>query len=98
MDLLDRVLEDRMVTEAEGAALAATALEWGLRREELVAAHHAYLESMIETALADGTVNASERRDLEAVTRLLALDPAVLHALMDRASLDWARDPGSSQG
>jgi DNA polymerase-3 subunit epsilon len=84
MDLLDRVLEDRIVTETEAEVLQATAADWGLSREEVMSAHHAFLDSLITAAMADGTISELERRDLEAVTRLLALDPSVLHALLNR--------------
>jgi DNA polymerase-3 subunit epsilon len=84
VDLLDRVLEDRLVTEAEGEALHATARDLGLSREEVIAAHHSYLESLVGAALADGNVSELERRDLEAVTHLLALDDSMLRATLSR--------------
>jgi DNA polymerase-3 subunit epsilon len=83
-DLLDRVLEDRLVTGAEAQALHDTARGWGLSREEVIAAHHAYLESLVTAALADGRVSEVERRDLEAVTSLLAVDHGILTALLGR--------------
>jgi uncharacterized membrane protein YebE (DUF533 family) len=58
----------------------------------VLAAHHSYLESLVATALADGIITDTERRDLEAVTRLLAIDPAILHALVREGLL--ARDRG----
>ncbi len=97
LDLLDRVLEDRVVTEAEAGSLAAIAKQWGLHREEVITAHESYLESLVVAALADGTVTEGERRDLEAVTRLLAVDPSVLHAMMDRLATEWAQDGQLSQ-
>jgi DNA polymerase-3 subunit epsilon len=83
VDLLDRVLEDRLVTSGEADALLQTARDWGLSREEVVSAHHSYLESLVTAALADGRVSEVERRDLEAVTRLLALDEAILGAILE---------------
>lgn len=90
MDLLDRVLEDTQVTEAEADALRATAEKWELSMEDVVAAHHAYLQSLVAAAVQDGKVTSSERRELEAVTRLLAVDPSILHALLIRGM----EDPG----
>jgi len=84
IDLLDRVLEDRLVTEAEVDALHQTARDWGLSREEVIAAHHSYLESLVTAALADGHVSEVEGQDLEAVTRLLALDRSILNAMLGR--------------
>ncbi len=84
VDLLDRVLEDRLITETEAETLHATARDWGLSREEVIAAHHSYLESLVSTALEDGRVSEIERSDLEAVSRLLALDDSILRATLDR--------------
>lgn len=76
MDLLDHVLEDSQVSEAEADALLDTAERWGLTMSDVVSAHHAYLEALVEAAVDDGKVTSSERRDLEAVARLLAIDPS----------------------
>ena len=89
-DLLDLALGDRQVTEAEAEALLTTARTWGLRREEVIGAHHAYLEALVRTAVADGIINEGERRDLEAVTRLLSIDPMVLRALLGEARAERA--------
>jgi DNA polymerase-3 subunit epsilon len=90
LDLLDRVLEDEQVTEAEAGALRETAEGWGLSMEDAVGAHHAYLDSLVAAAVQDRVVTGSELRELEAVTRLLSIDPAILHARLARAM----EDPG----
>jgi DNA polymerase III epsilon subunit-like protein len=90
VDLLDRALEDQQVTEDEAQALATTAREWGLSREDVLAAHQDYLEALVATAVQDGRVTGGERHELEAVTRLLAIDPSMMHALLARA----IEDPG----
>ncbi|MGH2661979.1 MAG: 3'-5' exonuclease [Actinomycetota bacterium] len=90
LDLLDRALEDQQVTEAEADALRVTAQRWGISMEEVVGAHHSYLESLVTAAVQDGKVTGTERRELEAVTRLLAIDPSVLYACLARAM----EDPG----
>lgn len=90
MDLLDRVLEDVEVTEAEADALRETAVQWGLSTGDLITTHHSYLEALVTTAVQDGQVTERERRELETVTRLLAVDPAILHALLVRG----LEDPG----
>jgi DNA polymerase III epsilon subunit-like protein len=92
LDVLDRVVADRMVTEAEADALKAMAEEWKLSREEVMSAHEGYLESLIEAAVADGRVTEVERRDLEAVTRLLSIDPTIMRAMLLEARR--ARDKG----
>lgn len=88
MDLLDRILEDSQVTEAEAGALRATADQWGLSMEDVVAAHHAYLESLVAAAVEDGRVTTTEHRDLEAVAHLLAVDASMLEALLVRRMED----------
>lgn len=90
VDLLDHVLEDAQVTGEEAQALRAIAEQWGLTREDVVSAHHAYLEALVAAAVADSRVTGAELRDLEAATRLLAVDPSILHALLTRAM----EDPG----
>ncbi len=90
LHLLDRVLEDDQVTEAEADALRVTATEWGLSMEDVVTAHHVYLESLVAAALQDGKVTSMERRHLETATRLLAIDPSILQALL----VAGMKDPG----
>jgi len=84
MDLLDRALEDRQVTAEEAAALETTARSWGLTRDQVLSAHHSYLESLVVAAFADGRVTFTERQDLEAVTLLLAIDLSLLEAMLYR--------------
>jgi DNA polymerase III epsilon subunit-like protein len=88
MDLLDRVLEDSQVTEAEAGALRTTADQWGLSMEDVLAAHHDYLESLVAAAVEDGRVTTTEHRDLEAVAHLLAVDSSMLEALLVRGMED----------
>jgi DNA polymerase-3 subunit epsilon len=84
VDLLHRALEDRRVTEQEAKALQATAEDWGLSQGDVVNAHHSYLESLAAAALADGHVTATERRDLDSVALLMAIDASVLDAMLYR--------------
>jgi DNA polymerase-3 subunit epsilon len=87
LELLDRVLEDRRVTEDEAEALLASAEEWGLDRDDAERAHHRYLLALCEAALVDGRVSATEREDLETVRRLLGLgEDALEEALAAAAS------------
>jgi DNA polymerase-3 subunit epsilon len=86
LELLDRVLEDRRVTEAEAEALLALAEEWGLDRDDAERAHHRYLVALCEAALMDGQVSATEREDLEAVRRLFGLDEDALEQALASAA------------
>lgn len=80
--VLDRVLEDRHVSDAEGDGLVEMADTWGLSGDQVQALHHAYLERLALAALADGVVTDAERRDLHVVARLLGRDTASLDAVL----------------
>jgi len=86
LEVLDRVLEDRRVTEAEAEALLAVAQEWGLDRDDAERAHRRYLQALCEAALADGHISATEREDLDTVRKLFGLDPDALDEALRAAS------------
>jgi len=86
LGLLDRVLEDRRVTEAEAGALLAAAEEWGLDRDDAERAHRRYLVALCEVALIDGQVSATERADLETVRRLFGLEEDALEEALATAA------------
>jgi len=76
MGLLDRVLEDRRLTEDEVAALTDAARIWGIGTETAADIHRAYLAGIGELALADGVITDAERSDLSRLTELLGVRPA----------------------
>lgn len=78
LDLLERVLEDRVITEREAEALLQTALDWGLSTSDVVDAHRAYLAGLVRADLADDLISDAEMRDLRTVARLLALEGPTL--------------------
>jgi DNA polymerase-3 subunit epsilon len=96
VDLLDRALEDRQITEREADALRATAEEWGLTAAEVIGTHQSILNGLVTAALAGGTVTDAERRDLEAVARLLAIDTSILNALLVRSEPSGDSAPPSA--
>ncbi len=69
--LLDRVLEDRLITGREADVLAEWVDRFGLSLEEVELAHRSYLTQLAEVALEDGIVTDSERQDLLRVAREL---------------------------
>jgi len=71
LGVLDRVLEDRLVDDAEVVALSHLATEHGVTQEGAQKAHRAYLGHVADAAWTDSTVTDAERADLLAVARLL---------------------------
>jgi DNA polymerase III subunit epsilon len=71
--LLDRILEDRIVTQEETARLLSLALDTGLCQERAIEVHHAYMRDLVLAALADGFISEKEEEDLRRVCRLLSI-------------------------
>jgi DNA polymerase-3 subunit epsilon len=82
LGLLDSVLEDRKVTPDERDALTDVALRWGIGSRPLTSIHDHYLRSLVTIARQDGVVTDAERRDLEDVQSLLAIDEERLNELL----------------
>jgi DNA polymerase-3 subunit epsilon len=97
LDLLDRALEDRRITDLEADALLATAREWGLAGDQVTDAHYHYLRALVAVAWADGVISPAERRDLEGVSALLGVRPMVLAELLAAPIAAATRHPASSQ-
>jgi len=75
LELLDRVLEDRRISDLEAETLAAIAADWGLSASQIDLAHEQYFEAVMQVAMADGVVSELERSDLRLVASLLRLEP-----------------------
>jgi DNA polymerase-3 subunit epsilon len=73
MGMLDRILEDRRVTEEEGDLLASYATDLGLLREQVLEANVRYLRDLVNVALSDGVFSELETTDLQTVRRLLGI-------------------------
>lgn len=87
LELLDRALEDRRVTEDEARGLLAVAEEWGISRERVESLHRAYLEDVTQIALEDWHISPSERSDLREVASLLGLTQEYLDASIAAAMI-----------
>ncbi len=81
--LLDRILEDRVLTREEADSLCAMAREWGLGQTEVKCAHEAYVWALSREVKADGVVTDLEREDLASVCELLGVDTASLNKVLD---------------
>lgn len=83
-ELLDRVLEDRVVTDEELASLAVAASDLRLRHDQIEGINRSYLEGLVAIALADDVLTPSERSELETLADLLGIERAELQNLLDR--------------
>jgi DNA polymerase III subunit epsilon len=97
LGVLDRVLEDRFVSDAELATVSGLATELGLTRETAEQAHRLYLQHVCEAAWRDGQVTNAERADLLEVARLVGVPAGEALALLDAAARQTAAQqrPGS---
>ena len=75
LGLLDRVLEDRRITEEEVQALTEAAQDWSISASVAADLHRAFLAGVGELALADGVITAAERADVKLLTELLGVGP-----------------------
>jgi DNA polymerase-3 subunit epsilon len=66
-DVLDRVMEDRQVTDGEAETLYETARLWSLEPRDVRVAHRRYLRAVADAALGDGHISSAERDDLSRV-------------------------------
>nr|MDP8929590.1 exonuclease domain-containing protein [Actinomycetota bacterium] len=85
-DLLDRVLEDHVVTSDEVQMLVATAREWGLGPGEIERAHYEYLQALVDAALEDDEISEAERHELDVVAHWLGVENPGLERLVRRAA------------
>lgn len=89
--LLDRVLEDRVVTVEEANLLLSEALELGISGEGAREAHLVYMRDLIALATADGVITRSEERDLRSVGDLLAIPKGKLEEMIQEATREVSR-------
>lgn len=87
LSALDRILEDRFVTDDEAADLQALAAELGLGRENAQQAHRRYVAHVARAAWQDGIVTDAERTDLLAVAKFLGVASEEALRILDAARL-----------
>lgn len=84
-ELLDRVLEDRLIAPDEALALCELAASWGLSMADLGRIHRAYVSSLADVAIADGVISRREQQDLGTVADLVGVRRAdVLDDLIEK--------------
>ena len=82
LDLLDRVLADRIIDAQERRTINEAVDQWGLSYAAVTGAHHSYMRRLVRQAWADGVITPAERRDLLTVSQLLAIPESVLHDML----------------
>ena len=85
LELLDRALEDRVVTEEEAEGLHRVARNLGLGQDKVTEVHRSYLNALAVVALEDGIVTNAERRDLQAAAKALSIDEEALDQMLEIA-------------
>ncbi len=88
LELLDRVLEDEIVTEAEAEELLELAKMSGLSSAAVGQVHRHYLEALAAAALKNSVVTDNERRELETVALLLGFDTRAVDAALTAAATE----------
>ena len=79
LGLLDSVLDDRVITDAEVGRLREFATDWGIGGLEAECLHRGYVARAWELACADATVTPAELRDIENLAELLGVPVEVRH-------------------
>lgn len=93
LEVLDRILEDRRVTQEEITALSQLAKECGIDSRLARDLHERYLRDLVRLAMADGQLTEFERNDLDDVQRLLGLDDeCVSEVLKETSTRDGAEN------
>lgn len=83
--LLDRILEDRIVTADEAGALAGLARDAGISKMQAESAHFRYMRDLVLVALADDVITEKEEEDLRRVARLLSISNSKFEDILSEA-------------
>lgn len=95
LSVLDKVLEDRLIEDAEVDELLQLATSLGLSRHQIMSAHEQYLNALIKVALRDGRISEQERKDLDNVRVLLGV-PLQRFSVLVESAQRVADAPGST--
>lgn len=82
-ELLDRALEDRVVTREEIEGLHDMAFSLGMTAEQVFDAHWRYVEALARVAWCDGVLTHQELSDLRHVGALLGLESEATQVIID---------------
>ncbi len=94
LDLLDQVLEDRVITAAEVRRLRQCATDWGIGALEAACLHRGYVARTWERACTDATVTLAQLRDIEMLAGLLGIPfESWQRVARGSAVVNWATVP-----
>ena len=91
LDLLDWVLDDHVVTEAERRELIETAQNLGINQRQIDQAHRAYFDSIVAAAQRDHVITPDEHELMERIAHALDITDATIPAVTEtQRSVDLA--------
>ncbi|WP_308492294.1 DUF4011 domain-containing protein [Microbacterium terrisoli] len=96
LDLVERCLIDRYLSEHEKDALVQLADSRGISRPAASRLHHDYVEALAGVAWADGVVTDAERDDLRVVATLLDVPQDVVSAALSQPRTSASASPVSA--
>ncbi len=85
LDLLERALEDRHVSDDELRALEEMAISLDMDQDEVREVHRAFLRDLLRVALLDDIITEAERQDIETVAGLLGIPASEYEAMANEA-------------
>jgi DNA polymerase III subunit epsilon len=87
LELIDKVLLDRLIVEDEVKELQAAARKLHISQDQIITLHVQYFKSLIIQYLADQVISESEKYDLITIKALLALDTYDLDELIGECKI-----------
>ena len=78
LDLLDWVLDDHIVTEAERRELIETAQDLGINQRQIDQAHRAYFDSIVAAAQRDHVITPDEHELMQRIAQALDIADATI--------------------
>lgn len=88
LEMLDRALEDRLLTSDELEGLLELAERMGLSSADVEEAHSLYYDALVAEAWSDGMLSEAERGDLADAGHWLAIPPQRVGASIDASDED----------
>jgi len=91
IELLDRMLEDRLVSIEEQTTLETLCKEFGISRDRALQSNRQYMRDLVRIALSDGIITEPEKNDLDEVALLLGIPEADYQEILSNADTEIQR-------